>query len=59
MTQRFIEASLERRTGMSNGGQERLDAANATATNWRATCCHCGLHLEGTIAQLQEHDCNG
>ena len=57
MTQRFIEAAMVRRLGMSEGGLERLEAANTAATDWRATCHKCGEQLRGSMEQLMEHYC--
>ena len=52
--QKYREAALARRYGMSAEAKERLDEANAIA-QWYGKCRVCGAELKGTPAEIAKH----
>ncbi len=54
-----VEVALRRRAGASNEVRERLDAANATHSDFRGKCAVCGLELHGSLEDLRKGCPNG
>jgi hypothetical protein len=53
--QRYREAALRRRYGMSPQRAAELRSFNEAQSDWTARCRVCGEVLQGTPAQLREH----
>lgn len=54
---RYRENLMRRRLGASPEARRKMKEANSAARNWTGRCRKCGQALEGTIAQILEHDC--
>lgn len=50
-------AALKRRYGALPDTVDRVKLNDASFDDWRGRCRHCGEDLEGTLAELREHNC--
>lgn len=48
---------MRRRRSSSQEATERMEAAWAEATDWKAVCRKCGARLTGPISVIRAHVC--
>ncbi len=57
--QEAIERAMRRVAGASDEHKAHIKAFNKQAKDWRTVCPKCKGELEGTLAELREHNCSG
>jgi hypothetical protein len=55
--QKFIQAKLERMSGLRPDEVENMHKAQEKQDDWFGFCRKCKAKLQGTPAQLREHVC--